>query len=231
MILKGFSGKLRRFVKGRLSASKDSKTAGIPESCLHHYGADGGSLAVFYSGDGGWANLTTHLAKRFQAAGISVMGIDCMHYFWKGKKAAEAARDLEAEIREHAPETLYLIGYSMGADVLPTITRQLPEDILEKVRHMVLMSPSYHVQLKFRFIGWLGYHSAKNSSTDLLPDIEILAAKFPVSCFAGEEEHDTLARDLPTDIARTEFLPGGHHYGSDYATLSDRILSLMEDAV
>ena len=226
MILKDLSGKIRRFISGRLSARRDAKGDGIPESCLHHYPAeDGRSLAVFYSGDGGWARLTTHLSRRLQQAGISVAGIDCMHYFWKEKQPEQAARHLEQLIREHTAEKVILIGYSMGADVLPTITRRLPVDVLAKVRHMVLMSPSYHVQLKFRFIGWLGFHSKKHLSAPLLPDIEFLAAHFSISCFAGENEHDTLARDLPSGVVHAEFLPGGHHYGSDYETLADRVLA------
>jgi type IV secretory pathway VirJ component len=229
MVTKDLVGKFKRFIKGRLSARRDAKGVGIPESCLHHYLAEGSkTLAVFYSGDGGWARLTTHLSMRLQQAGISVAGIDCMHYFWKEKHPEQAARDLELLIREQKAEKVILLGYSMGADVLPTIVRCLPVDILAKVGHMVLMSPSYHVQLKFRFIGWLGFHSKKHLSAPLLPDIEFLAAHFSISCFAGKNEQDTLARDLPPDIVHTEFLPGGHHYRSDYETLADRIFAAKD---
>jgi type IV secretory pathway VirJ component len=231
MILKDITGKIRRFVLGRIAAARERTSVGVPESSLHRFLIDGGAprqLAVLYSGDGGWARLTTHLARRLQSEGILVAGIDCMHYFWEEKTPAVAGRDLAGVLRELLDATgadeIFLLGYSMGADILPSIARQLPAELLDRVTRIVLMSPGHRAQLKFRFIGWLGFHTPETTGIPLRPDVEALSASIPISCFAGENEVHTLARDLGPEVAKTEFLPGGHHYGSDYETLADRVI-------
>jgi type IV secretory pathway VirJ component len=185
-------------------------------------------MVVFYSGDGGWARLTTHVSGHLRDAGIPVVGIDCMHYFWKEKQPGQAAHDLAAAISHYSDAwgtaELILLGYSMGADVVPLLIRHLPETMRARISHVVLMSPAHHVCLKFRFIGWLGYESAPHHSHPILPDLEAIAP-IPVSIFAGEKERESLAHDLDPTIYDLEFLPGGHHYGGDYAGLAERVLA------
>ncbi|MDA0766349.1 MAG: hypothetical protein O3A87_03205 [Verrucomicrobia bacterium] len=232
MILKGLFGKIRRFVRGRRLAGRDGEEDGVPSSCLHRYpveGDDSELLAIFYSGDGGWANLTTHLSKRLQEAGIPVVGIDCMHYFWREKRPVEAAGELEILLGKEKAKRVILLGYSMGADVLPLIATSLSDEALGRVASVVLMSPSDRGYLKFRFIGWLGVHTHPHLGSPLLPDVEKLARTLRVSCFAGEREERTLARSLGEDLARVELLPGGRHYGSDYERLADRVLAHLEE--
>jgi len=226
IVLKDLTGKIRRFVSGRLSARKDAGRAGIPESCLHYYPVvdDNSPLVVFYSGDGGWARLTTHLSRRMQGAGMAVAGIDCMHYFWREKQVAEAADDLAALIREHGKGDVILAGYSMGADVVPCIALRLPTEIRERLRHIVLMSPGPWVQLKFKFVGWLGFYPPEEDSWPLLPDVEALAAEVSVSCYAGEGEEKTL---VPSGNVYTQTLPGGHHYAGDYDALAIAVLERL----
>jgi type IV secretory pathway VirJ component len=113
----------------------------------------------------------------------------------------------------------------MGADVLPSIARELPEAILSRVSRMVLMSPSYHALLKFRFIGWLGHAISEQSGCLLHPDVEYLATRFAITFLAGDKETISLLDQLPEGIATTDRLPGGHHYGGDYAALADRVMA------
>ncbi|MEZ5329099.1 MAG: AcvB/VirJ family lysyl-phosphatidylglycerol hydrolase [Verrucomicrobiales bacterium] len=235
MILKDLTGKIRRFVAGRLAAlsTKGNAVAGIGNHCLHLYPPEPGStptdrtMAVFYSGDGGWARLTTHVSKRLQSSGIPVAGIDCMHYFWNEKTAESAAGDLAALIDHFSAEwqagQVVLLGYSMGADVLPQIIQKLPQSTRVTITHVVLMSPSHYGCLKFRFIGWLGFETPSHYGRALQPDIDTIAP-IPVTFFAGERETTSLAHSLTSTANAAEFLPGGHHYGSDYETLADRVL-------
>lgn len=235
MIFKGLGGKVFRFIQGRMTALWESDSGrAISPSCLYFYPSNSSDvplaqpLIVFYSGDGGWANLTTQLSKELQKAGYPVVGIDCMHYFWKEKESAVAARELSKLIEDQSAlwgtSRVVLLGYSMGADVLPLITRQLPKEIFDRVKSMILISPSHRVQLKFRFLGWLGFETPEKAGSSLLPDLELLTDLFPISCFAGDKETDCFASTLAAHIAHTQILPGGHHYGGDYQKLAECLI-------
>lgn len=229
MNLKDLHGKIGRFFRGRIRAFGTHDAYRIPTSCIHHYPVEGKLVVLFYSGDGGWANLTTTVSKHLQHVGISVHGIDCMHYFWDEKTPEQAARNLEQLITETClPEqSLILMGYSMGADVLPSIAVRLPEKILHRVDHIILMSATHRAELKFRFIGWLGFATPAHLGHPLLPDLKSLS-HISITCLAGEKENDSILSEDLTGIAATLRLPGGHHYASDYDRLSKEILSIID---
>jgi len=44
-----------------------------------------GMLAIVLSGDGGWRDLDQTVARALQDAGVSVVGIDSLRYFWRRK--------------------------------------------------------------------------------------------------------------------------------------------------
>ena len=155
MILKDLTGNIRRFVAGRLAAiatKGQDAVAGVGSHCLHRYppesdtGSTDRTMAIFYSGDGGWARLTTHVSNSLRSSGIPVAGVDCMHYFWNEKTAETAAGDLTALIAHFSAEwqadRVILLGYSMGADVIPQIIRELPASTSAAISHVVLMTPS-----------------------------------------------------------------------------------------
>lgn len=235
MILKDLGGKIGRFVRGHLAVRAGRvATAGIARHCLHAYPVPKGvkpvRMVVFYSGDGGWARLPGHLSDHLRSAGFPVVGIDCMHYFWKEKEPGEAARDLATAVTHYSAEwgvrELVLLGYSMGADVVPLIVRHVPDDVRARIAHVVLMSPSHHVCLRFRFIGWLGYESAPRHRHSILPDLEAIAP-IQVTLFAGAKEDGSLVHAVAPAKFTVELLPGGHHYGGDYATLAGRVLATL----
>lgn len=236
IILKGLTGKINRFVKNVLFAdSTMSNREVFPAGSIYQYslpddGRQPDQFAILFSGDGGWANLTTALATRFQNEGIPVAGIDSMVCFWKEWQAEQAAKALEKLINDCEAEwhakRIVLMGYSMGADVLPGIASRLSEETRNKIEAIVLMSPSNHVVFTFRFIGWLGFATPAGSGSAIYPDVEKLLPK-PLLCIAGEREKHTLAKNIPKDKATVKLLPGGHHYSGDYDRLGDVIKEFL----
>jgi type IV secretory pathway VirJ component len=81
-------------------------------------------LAVVLSGDGGWRDLDRAIAENLQRHGVSVIGWDCLRYFWHMRTPDETAQDLAMVLRTYGErwhaQRFALIGYSFGADVLPT---------------------------------------------------------------------------------------------------------------
>lgn len=235
MIIKGIGGKLLRFFQGRIRA-RSSQIPGttIPDFCLSLFPPDPPGtvdlpLVILFSGDGGWANLTSTVAEHLQQKGFPVLGIDSMQYFWNSKEPEVAAQELEHTIlrfqREWKTRDLILVGYSMGADVLPVITKNLTEELRSRVKKLFLLSPSQHVELKFRFIGWLGYQSPHDRGIAILPDVESLAREFPIVAIAGEKERDSLTYLIPESITKKLIFPGGHHYKGDYTSLAKAIVT------
>lgn len=41
------------------------------------------TFAIFFSGDGGWATLDAETSKRLAAAGVPVVGVSSLRYFWR----------------------------------------------------------------------------------------------------------------------------------------------------
>ncbi|WFB35169.1 AcvB/VirJ family lysyl-phosphatidylglycerol hydrolase [Kiritimatiellota bacterium B12222] len=233
LILKGLTGKIVRFISW-FAGSRRGPVDELEELPLVLYGLEDSGIkttrrfVVLYSGDGGWAHLTSHLASALQTANLPVVGIDCMRYFWGGKTAAKTGHDL-GRIVDHFSKVwdcdeVVLVGYSMGADVLPGAIGFLDSGVRERIRHISLIGMSQAADYTFRFSGWLGFapHPQKGAEL-LLPLIEKLSP-LPVFSVCGEKEVDSLCQDIDPAISEKLILPGGHHFGGEYTQLTEEIL-------
>src|SRR5690348_3009470 len=86
-------------------------------------------MAVIVSGDGGWADVDRRLGIALIDRGVPVLGINSFKYYWRGHDPRQTARELDAlmtkQLDAWGKRRIWLIGFSFGADVLPTITDQL----------------------------------------------------------------------------------------------------------
>ena len=184
-------------------------------------------LAVVISGDGGWRDLDQTIARDLQLRGVSVVGVDSLRYFWSRKSPARTAHDLarviDAYARRWHAKSIALIGYSFGADVLPFAYNRLPERLRAKVTLLSLLGFAPAADFEIRVGGWLGLPP----SADALP-AEPEIAKVPpelVQCFYGEGEQDTLCPALAHTGVVVFRTAGNHHFGRDYAHLTQLILN------
>ena len=97
----------------------------------------GDLLAVIVSGDGGWAGIDHDVANDLASKGVPVVGLNSLQYFWNARTPDGAAADLQRIARHYLPawgrQQLLLVGYSLGADVLPFMASRLPPDLLGRV--------------------------------------------------------------------------------------------------
>ncbi len=188
----------------------------------------GDTLAVFLSGDGGWAGIDREVAEALARQGVAVAGLDSLRYFWTRRTPEQAAADV-ARVARHYLATwqrgrLLLAGYSRGADVLPLVANRLPDDLRRCLVGLAMLGPSHRVELEFHVTDWVG---GGDSGFETAPEARRLAALgVPVLCFFGEDETDTLCRDLapPTAVVT---MPGGHHFGGKYQEIAERILKAV----
>ena len=182
-------------------------------------------LAIVLSGDGGWRDLDKTIAERLQSAGVSVVGWDCLRYFWSRRSPEQTARDLAAVIETYAARwqatKVALIGYSFGADVMPFAYDRLPDAAKRRVVQLSLLGFSDAADFEIRVAGWLGAAASK----DALPTAPALAPIDPgmIQCFYGADEDDSACPALQgrAEVIRTA---GGHHFDGDYGALAARTL-------
>lgn len=182
-------------------------------------------MAVMYSGDGGWAGIDRDLAARLAGAGVPVVGVDSLSYFWNARTPAEAGLDagriVEHFSREwHRPRVIF-VGYSFGADDLAYIVGNLPPAIRPMVARLSMLGLSGTADFQFHLASWLDIRGAKALPT--LPAIERLRGT-PMQCIRGEEEKHSACLEIPAGLVEQVLLPGGHHFGDNSDALAAALL-------
>jgi len=186
-------------------------------------------MAVFWSGDGGWADLDEKISAGLAGRGVPVVGVNSLKYFWTNRTPEQTAKDLERIIRHYAAlwrkEKIMLIGYSLGADILPFAANRLTEELKSRVELIALLGPALQVDLEFHLSDWLG--SSSKTAVPTKPEVLKLGTT-RLLCIYGEKETDSLCPHLQGSYFKKVVLPGAHHFGGDYAQIADTILGEMK---
>jgi len=186
-------------------------------------------LCVFISGDGEWAGIDQGVSKRFAAEGIATVGINLLKYLWKKKTPHQAAIDLQRVVQFYkakwSKEHVMFVGYSLGADILPFMLRDIPKSLQQKTVLAVFLSPSSSVDFQFHLSYWMGGGSEKNYLR-VLPALQSLY-ELHLLCIYGRDESKTICRDLNLPNVQTVAVPGNHHYNGNYNVLADEIFKSL----
>ena len=158
--------------------------------------------------------------------GIPVVGLNSLAYFWTKRTPDGSAKDLE-RILDHylsrwRKEKAILLGYSLGADVLPFMASRLPKELLSRVSLIAVLGPGRQVDFEFHLTDWLG-NSTAGPTYPIRPEVQKLKGTRLI-CFYGEEETDSLCRDLEPALAKIVVMKGAHHFGGDYDAIAEAIL-------
>jgi type IV secretory pathway VirJ component len=183
------------------------------------------TMAIIYSGDGGWVGIDRDVAGELAHAGIPVVGMDSLSYFWSARTPRGAGADLSKIVnvfsqRWHRPHVL-LIGYSFGADVLPHMIENMDRSARSRITGVTLLGLSPTADFQFRLGSWLDISSAQ-----ALPTIPVVArlSGMPIRCVRGVDEDDSACPALPRGSATMFIVPGGHHFNRNAALLARIIL-------
>lgn len=186
-------------------------------------------MAVFWSGDGGWAELDRAVSAGLARHGVPVLGVNSLKYFWTKRTPAQTAADLERIAGYYAAQwqkkELLLIGYSHGADILPFAANRLSAPWQSRVTMIVLLSPGLRADFEFHLSNWVG--TSSKMALPILPEIRQLDSA-QLLCIYGKQETDCLCPDLPENGPQKVALPGGHHFDGDYDRIVETILRAMK---
>lgn len=209
----------------------------------------GDVLTILYSGDGGWADLDKQLGTAFAARGLPVLGINGFKYFWRNRDPDVAAAQLDDLITQGLAkwhkQRVWLVGFSFGADVLPTLIDKLSPANRARITQLVLLSPSRDITFEIQFEGYMmaqGRFKAlvktvsewfnKVPQYPALPPVAALQGQFPVVCYYGDTEGDD---SLCTEAGLPQWVtvyakPGGHHFKGGYEPLATQMLDELPAA-
>ncbi|MBN8817496.1 MAG: virulence factor family protein [Sphingomonas sp.] len=182
-------------------------------------------MAIIYSGDGGWAGIDRDVAGQLANAGIPVVGVDSLSYFWTARTPAGAARDLRQLILSFSqhwkrPRVL-LVGYSFGADALPLMVDALDGPARARIARMSLLGLSATADFQFHLSSWLDISSDNGLPT--VPAVTRLRG-LPMQCVRGEDESDSACPQIPAGLAQQFLVPGGHHFDRNAPLLTQIVL-------
>jgi type IV secretory pathway VirJ component len=182
-------------------------------------------FAIVMSGDGGWAGIDQDIAAALTAAGIPVVGLDSLRYYWTARTPEGLAADTDKLIRYYLThfnkKRVLLIGYSQGADVLPFAVNRLPAATRANVALAAILGMSEHALFEFHVSSWI---SDSNSGPATLPEVDRITG-MPVLCIYGADESDSLCPKLDPHKIIVVKVKGGHHFDGDYAGLAQHILA------
>jgi type IV secretory pathway VirJ component len=171
-------------------------------------------VALLISGDGGWYGFEQQIADNLAMHGIPTIGLDSKKYFWTRRSPEETASDIAKALNFYGTQwgrTRYvLVGYSLGAEIVPFIINRLPDDVKAKVQSAVLLSPATTTDFEIHISNMLGMGNRQNTynATD-----EIIKMQNTQTLIIFGEGEKT---EIPELISATKVIvrkiPGDHHY-------------------
>jgi type IV secretory pathway VirJ component len=209
--------------------SSAGELADLPLVEVAARGPESDRMAVFWSGDGGWADLDEEISASLAGHGVPVVGVNSLKYFWTNRTPEQTAEDLGRIIRHFAAqwhkEKVVLVGYSLGADILPFAANRLHEELKSRVELIALLGPALQVDFEFHLSDWLG--SSSKTAVPTKPEV-LKLVNTRLLCIYGKKETDSLCPLLQGNYFKKVALPGAHHFGGEYTQIADSILGEMK---
>jgi type IV secretory pathway VirJ component len=210
------------------SPGKSAPAHSLPLVVMAPVAASTGTLAILLTGDGGWSKVDRAIADKLVADGDGVVGLNSLHYFAHKRTSAELASDVSAVARESCQrwscQRIVLIGYSMGADVLPFIVNQLGDDVRSKVVQLNLISLGHEAVFRFFPTAWMGVMVGQKFAT--LPQLA-LVKNLDILCVYGTDDSDPACKDVTNPQTTVVSLPTGH----TMSKVADDLASIMSARV
>lgn len=187
----------------------------------------GSELAIFISGDGGWAGIDKAVATALAGRGIAVVGLDSLRYFWSERTPQSTAEDIDRIVGHYmtawSRQEVVLIGYSQGADVLPFVVNRLPASTRAHIRLAAMLGPGERAEFEFHLAQWLAPDD--EDGLPIEPELRRMAAVRAL-CVYSDDDQSSCSTATGAKLHAVS-LPGGHHFGGDYEHVAALILEQL----
>jgi type IV secretory pathway VirJ component len=121
-------------------------------------------------------------------------------------------------LKEWGKSSLIIVGYSFGADVASFLPGRLSDELHNKIKKVILISPSVSNDFVIRLSDLIGVSEQVDRKYKVEPELN--NTDLPVICIFGSEEQLILKTKLlkKKNISIFE-LPGDHRYNDNFALL------------
>ncbi len=190
-------------------------------------GSASGMLVVFFTGDGGWAELDKGVSTELANHGAAVVGFNARAYIGKVHSPDRFAIDVERVIQHYMSawnrRRVVLVGYSRGAELAPFAVTRLPVETRSHIELLALLGLSPGASFHFHF-GDLFRNVVRADDLPTVPELEKLRG-MKMLCIYGKDEDVSGCRSAPAGLMTVVERPGGHHFDDNYKLLGRIILS------
>ena len=177
---------------------------------------------IFLTGDFCYRNFDKAIVHGLNVKKVSVVVLNAQNYFYSKKSPAQLGYDLGSIINQYTrkwnKKRVILMGYSMGAEVLPFAVNRLEDKYKQQLKDVILIGPSQKAIFRLKPTDYL---FEEKKGTDIFT--ELLKMKPQRSFIICDDNPNSLCRKNLDGISDHEFLGGGHHFGHDYLLLSELI--------
>ena len=186
-----------------------------------NFSANNKFLILYFSGDGGWNSFDKKMVGEFKSAEMSYIGLNSFKYFWKAKTPEIVVKDIEPILQNYLKswkkENIILIGYSFGAEIMPFLFTRLPNDLKQKIKLLILITPAktsdftIHVNDMIMLDG--------NYAFDVSKEIEKIKLT-KVLCIFGERETSIFPKSYKQENLKIEYQKGGHSFSDSKSVMN-----------
>jgi type IV secretory pathway VirJ component len=177
---------------------------------------------ILLTGNGGWKSLVQSVTFYLNSKNVSVVAINTQKYLWSEKEPAQIACDIESLIdnffNKWGQKKIVLMGYSMGAEVLPFAVNCMKEKYIGEINDLILIGPWQKATFEVKLTDYL-YED--NKGLDIYP--ELLKLKTGKGYIICDDNEFSICKKNLEGVIDHNFLGGGHHFGHDYTALSKLI--------
>lgn len=201
----------------------------LPIRWIEPTGAPSHRVAIILSGDGGFAELVTHLGNGLAARGLGAVMLNSRAFLSPKKSPAEAsaavARIIRAALRRFHADSVVIVGYSRGADLAPFVVNGLSTDLRSRVSAIAMLGLAPVASFEFHLLDLIK-DTPRATDIPVIPELLRLRGT-PMLCIYGDDEDSSGCRDAPDGLLRKEARKGGHHFDGNEDALLDHILQLI----
>lgn len=179
-------------------------------------------FVLLFSGDGGWKTIDQSITANLKEKKVPVVALNIMKYLWSEKRPLQIAKDLELLIdtylKKWNKQNVVIIGYSMGAEVLPFALNLTNIYYLAKVKDLILIAPSQRTLFKIKM---KNYIVDDNEGQEVFPEIRRLKLSNKY-CICDDKKYSLCNLGLD-GMMEYSVLRGGHHFDGDFRPLNKLI--------
>ena len=177
---------------------------------------------IFFTGDFGYLNFDKAIVHYLNVKNVSVVVINSKNYFRSAKNPVQLGRDFGYIINQYNKKwnqhKVVLMGYSMGAEVIPFAINHLDEKTRLQVMDVVLIAPGQKAIFRLKPTDYL---FEEKKGTDIYTELVKMRALRPyIIC---DDSPYSIRRKNLDGVSDHDFLGGGHHFGHNYMLLSKLI--------